>query len=112
MTTTQSSEEAQMPWASEFANNLPSRVGITDESGKLVGTIETAKLYPPPDAPDSAYEEPLPVSDGDGELVGYYVPEKGFIELATWSSPSFDLESYPTNVTVVVDDTPQEGSVP
>jgi hypothetical protein len=87
-------------------SNLPDRVGVVDSSGKIAGFIDRAALERQPDfasyrddpqaAADAWLRTPIPVTrteDPNSGLVGYDFHNVGFVDLATYQSPSFDIDA-------------------
>jgi len=76
---------------------LPDRVGVIDAAGNLAGFVDRAALQGIPNGTYDAWlREPLPVTktqDPDGPLVGYEFRTAGFVDLATYRSPRFDVDA-------------------
>lgn len=74
---------------------LPARVQIVDDASKPIGFVDRAALEAKPSSSyDEWLREPIPVTktdDPNSEVVGYRFRTAGFVDLATYSDPSFDL---------------------
>jgi hypothetical protein len=76
---------------------IPGRVEVVDGQGNIAGWADTAAIR---QMPSGAYEDwlrqPIPVTktqDPSSDLVGYQFRTAGFVDLATYNSPTFDLNA-------------------
>jgi hypothetical protein len=83
-----------------FYAKLPDRIGIVGPDGKPIGWADKAALTPPsvtgtfdPGTENAFHDKLVPVQDGAGKLIGYYLDGYGFVDRATAESPSFDRDA-------------------